>query len=303
MIFAFIYVRGKIMFCNCGYFNNPFLMRSSFGLQFMAPNMFFNNMFFMFSFMSAFRQPLFVPFQIFPNMALLQYQNGQSIFNVPKISQPVVNNPYPVITTPKSEKTEEPEKTEKVKEPEDKTVVKKPKKEKTVNKPDKKPTVTKKELGPEFLSRTKQIAQKLNCDYRDLLAVMNSESGMNSKAVNRTTGATGLIQFMPSTAEGLGTSVEALKNMSPIEQLEFVEKYLSRMKKAAGFAPNDKLSGADLYALIFLPGRAKYEVLTNQNEKYYRPNRGLDLNKDGKITKTELGNHLTKKRVNESIFA
>lgn len=256
--------------------------------------MFLSNIFYIFSCMSAFRRQLSMPFQIFPNGAVFQYPTGPSIFSTPKTTY--INTP--VVTTPKTDKTEEPKKA-------DKTKVKtaKPKKEKHVNKPDKKTVASNKKFGPEFLSRTKEIAKKLNCDYKDLLAVMNSESGMNSKAVNRTTEATGLIQFMPSTAEGLGTSVEALKNMLPTEQLEFVEKYLSKMKRAAGFAPNAKLSGADLYALIFLPDRAKREVLTNQNEKYYRPNRGLDLNKDGKITKAELGNHLTRKRVNESIFA
>jgi hypothetical protein len=37
-------------------------------------------------------------------------------------------------------------------------------------------------------------------------------------------GAVGLIQFMPSTAKGLGTSTEALKKMSAVQQLDFVKK-------------------------------------------------------------------------------
>ncbi len=36
---------------------------------------------------------------------------------------------------------------------------------------------------------------------------MMAESGLNPKVVNRTTGATGLIQFIPKTALGLGTTV------------------------------------------------------------------------------------------------
>ena len=158
-------------------------------------------------------------------------------------------------------------------------------------------------LGPEFLARVKEIAQKINCDYRDLLGVMNSESGLNSKAVNKHGGATGLIQFMPKTAKGLGTTTEALKAMTPIQQLDYVEKFLVQNKKAAGFNSDAKLSGGDLYALVFLPARAKRDVLTSGDEKYYTWNTGLDANKDGKITKLELDQRVASKCVNESIFA
>ena len=40
-------------------------------------------------------------------------------------------------------------------------------------------------------------------------------------------GATGLIQFMPNTAEGLGTSTGELAGMSRARQMHYVEKYLS----------------------------------------------------------------------------
>jgi hypothetical protein len=121
------------------------------------------------------------------------------------------------------------------------------------------------------------------------MAVMNSESGIKHTAVNKKSNATGLIQFMPKTAKGLGTSVDKLKAMSAVQQLDYVEKYLKKQKKAAGFADNHKLSAGELYALVFLPGRAGREVLTTSGEKYYSWNKGLDKNKDGKITKAELG--------------
>ncbi len=165
------------------------------------------------------------------------------------------------------------------------------------------PAKIKAELGPEFLKKVKQIAKNLNCNYKDLLAVMNSESGLNSKAVNPNGGATGLIQFMPSTAAELGTTTEALKNMSPTEQLDYVEKYYLKNKKIAGFNTNEKLDAGDLYALTFLPARAKRETLTVNTESYYRWNKGLDINGDGKISKTELAQRVACRRVNESIFA
>ncbi len=158
-------------------------------------------------------------------------------------------------------------------------------------------------LGPEFLAKVKQIAQRINCDYRDLLGVMNSESGLNSTAVNKNGGATGLIQFMPATAKGMGTTTAALKAMTPLQQLDYVEKFLVQNKKSAGFADSARLSGGDLYSLVFLPGRAKREILTSRGEKYYKHNKGLDLNGDGNITKSELDQRVASKCVNESIFA
>ena len=172
------------------------------------------------------------------------------------------------------------------------------------------PAFEKEKVNPEsgvksddFLTRTKRVAQKVNCDYRDLLSVMNSESGLNPKAVNPNGGATGLIQFMPSTAKELGTSTDALKKMSAVEQLDYVEKYYLNTKKRAGFNSSEKLDAGDLYALTFLPARAKREVLTDSSEIYYTSNKGLDKNNDGKITKTELAQRITSRRVNESIFA
>ncbi len=154
-----------------------------------------------------------------------------------------------------------------------------------------------------FLTKTKQIAKRINCSYKDLLALMNSESGLNEKAVNSSSGATGLIQFMPATAKELGTSTEELRKMTALEQLSYVEKYLVKNKKMAGFKDNEKIGSGELYALVFLPARAKREILTDSTEKYYAANaKALDLNKDGKITKTELAQRLRSHRVNESIF-
>lgn len=160
----------------------------------------------------------------------------------------------------------------------------------------------KNKYGPEFLKKVKEIAQRLNCNYRDLLGVMNSESGIKADKKNPNSSATGLIQFMEKTAKSLGTTTAALRNMSPIEQLDYVEKCISKSKQMAGFAPDAKLSGGQLYALIFLPARAQREVLTSSGEAYYSANRGLDANKDGKITISELDARVKSKYVSDSTF-
>jgi hypothetical protein len=51
---------------------------------------------------------------------------------------------------------------------------------------------------------------------------------LSPSARNKRTNATGLIQFMPATARGLGTNIDALSQMSPQEQLVFVQKYLKQ---------------------------------------------------------------------------
>ena len=161
-------------------------------------------------------------------------------------------------------------------------------------------------LDANFLNKVKEVAKNLNCDYKDLLAVMNSESGLNPKTWNGKT-AVGLIQFTDKSIEelnrvhGLNLTKEKIAQMSPIEQLDLAEKYLM-IAKSYNFAPNARLSAGDLYAITFLPGRANQEVLCRQGEKYYKQNKGLDLNNDGVISKQDLENRLAKKHINESIF-
>jgi len=145
-------------------------------------------------------------------------------------------------------------------------------------------------LSPECDKRIDAISQRLNCNPDDLKAVIYSESGGDPKTVNKTSGATGLIQFMPSTARDLGTSTGAIAQMSAETQLGYVEKYLQRAKSQARFAPDHKLTSGELYALVFMPAKAKQEVMCSAGSKAYRQNSGLDRsnNRDGQITKGDL---------------
>jgi AraC-like DNA-binding protein len=76
-----------------------------------------------------------------------------------------------------------------------------------------------------FQKKLEEVAKRLKVSKADLMGIMKHESGLNPHAVNPYTGATGLIQFMPTTAKRLGTSVQELRNMSAIEQLNYVEKF------------------------------------------------------------------------------
>ena len=64
----------------------------------------------------------------------------------------------------------------------------------------------------EFCAKLQSICNKLQISPEWLLAVMYIESRINPYAVNKYTNATGLIQFMPSTAKSLGTTTAELLN-------------------------------------------------------------------------------------------
>jgi len=145
-----------------------------------------------------------------------------------------------------------------------------------------------KNLGKDFYEKLEQISKNIGCNSKDLLAVMKCESGLNPQAKNKKSNAVGLIQFMPKTAKSLGTTVQDLEKMSAVQQLDYVERYLKNAKNISGLG-NKTLTAGELYALIFMPSKANHEVLTMAGKASYSANIGLDLNKDGQITKNELG--------------
>jgi hypothetical protein len=99
---------------------------------------------------------------------------------------------------------------------------------------------------PGFLDAVKAIEDRLGVDRDALLRIMKHESGLNPQARNPWTSATGLIQFMPNTALGLGTTVNLLLLMTGMQQLPYVEKFYKSFKGKV------KTVG-DLYMVTFLP--------------------------------------------------
>ena len=81
------------------------------------------------------------------------------------------------------------------------------------------------DVAPNFVANVIMYAKELGIDPNWLMLVMYAESGLDPTAVNPYTGATGLIQFMPETAQGLGYSVSAIKGMPAVTQLYLVYKY------------------------------------------------------------------------------
>lgn len=148
---------------------------------------------------------------------------------------------------------------------------------------------------PDFDKKLQNIAKELNVSAKDLTAIMKLESKLDPKARNPYSGATGLIQFMPTTARSLGTSVNDLATMSAVEQLDYVYKYFKMVGVGNG-------SLGDLYMAVFMPkyvGSPDATVLGQQGAegftgKVYDQNRVLDSNKDGVITVADVKQSVAK---------
>lgn len=141
----------------------------------------------------------------------------------------------------------------------------------------------------EFRDRLFEICQILGVEPDYLMACMAFESAETFRPDIRNaagSGATGLIQFMPNTAKGLGTTTEALAAMTAEQQLEYVLAYFLPYKGRLHTL-------ADVYMAILWPagiGKSDDWTLWDQASRptTYRQNAGLDANKDGKITKAEV---------------
>jgi hypothetical protein len=143
-------------------------------------------------------------------------------------------------------------------------------------------------VSPLFKERLLWIANALGCHPNYLMACMAWESGETfSPSVKNAagSGATGLIQFMPATARGLGTTTAALAKMTAEDQLNYVYKYF---RPYAGKLRNL----GDIYMAILWPkgvGQPDHYVLFDKKKwpTGYRQNSGIDTNKDGLVTRAE----------------
>ena len=148
--------------------------------------------------------------------------------------------------------------------------------------------VTRQKHGDAFNEKVIAISNRLRCDPNHLMAVMAFETGASFDPAKKNaagSGATGLIQFMPRTAEGLGTDTASLARMTAVDQLDFVERYLGSIARSR---PLPTLS--DLYMAVLWPaavGKLESHVLFAKPSRTYDQNAGLDVNRDGVITKAE----------------
>ncbi len=141
---------------------------------------------------------------------------------------------------------------------------------------------TRESAEPGFAAALSAVADSLGLDPSYIGAVMSNESGFHPDAVNKDTNATGLIQFMPDTAKLLGTTVQALRSMTAVEQLDYVRAFYAK----TGRAIHRDVPG-DYYMATFLPafvGKPPGFVLARKGQPIYDQNKGLDADGDGTLT-------------------
>jgi hypothetical protein len=137
-----------------------------------------------------------------------------------------------------------------------------------------------------FIDKLQSVSSNLGIDPNWLMAVMWKESTLNPAAVNPKSGASGLIQFMPATATGLGTTTENIRKMDSVAQLDLVKRFYAPYR----YALNDYPS---LYLATFFPvalGKSDTWVLKSDTISASRvalQNPIIDLNGDQQITVEE----------------
>lgn len=142
--------------------------------------------------------------------------------------------------------------------------------------------------------KIRELAKEINVSSEWLYKLFYKEARLNPYATNPISGAQALIQFMPSTAKNLGTSVEELSEMSVEKQLPFIKLYLERINPSLKFD-----SFTDLYMAVFYPYYIGAddacvigsEVSPNYVEKVAKQNRGIDKNKNNSITVGEFAEY------------
>lgn len=139
-----------------------------------------------------------------------------------------------------------------------------------------------------FERKVREIAHQLKVAPEWLMAVMYSESKFDASVKNyKGSGATGLIQFMPAAASELNVSLKRLGMMSHDQQMEYVFMYLQNVRERYG----DFQSLTDLYLAILYPKAINqdycYTLYAKPSQSYHQ-NSGLDENKDGRVTISDI---------------
>ena len=145
----------------------------------------------------------------------------------------------------------------------------------------------------EFRNKVEEVADNLEIKPEHLATVMSFETQhtFSPSSFNKDSSATGLLHFMDDTAINLGTTTDELKNMSRVEQMDYVERYLSGQGKGIRNQVGKMNSLLDVYLAVLSPARVGIEdnpLVFMRGYNTYKANIGLDLNKDNYILKNEV---------------
>lgn len=148
-------------------------------------------------------------------------------------------------------------------------------------------------VSPEFKTKMIAVSGRLGVQPNHLMAAMAVETGgtFDPSVPNQQSGATGLIQFTQIAVDDLNRSfnldisLDKLRHMTGVEQLDYVEKHLRRQISIYG----NLTTLEDVYMAILWPkaiSQPNNYPLFDRGSIQYKQN-PLDSNNDGQVTKAE----------------
>jgi len=144
-------------------------------------------------------------------------------------------------------------------------------------------------VSPEFRARVLGISPSLGCDPNHLMACMAAETNGRFKPDMRTdNGEVGLIRFDSRMAGMVGTSPAILTRMTAVQQLDFVERYLSRFLDKTSSLQGLAVAIGWPLGFLYSDETAIYEP--GYGSRLYFEAMGLDTSKE--ITKKDLYNRV-----------
>ena len=146
-------------------------------------------------------------------------------------------------------------------------------------------------VSPEFKAKVIKICKNLDISPDHLMTCMAFETGETFRPdIKNGAGSSGigLIQFMAQTAKDvLKTSTKELAAMSAVKQLDYVENYFKNIQRV-----HTQLNSLEAVYFAILDsngiGKADDVIMFKDGTKEYKGNKGLDKNKDKKITVGEV---------------
>lgn len=168
-------------------------------------------------------------------------------------------------------------------------------------------------FSPSFYKKLIKISNKVGLKPEDILLIMAHESGLKPSA-GHSAGASGLVQVMPETLKNTGFKgdVKQFRSLDVENQLDYIGNLISGQvnyaKKVLGRNPDSaveyflcnfwgaalqlpEVKNKDPNAVIVYsePTQQRYKGISlNQEKAAYNQNKGLDVDKDGKITYGDL---------------
>lgn len=142
--------------------------------------------------------------------------------------------------------------------------------------------------NPAFNEELRRVAQEMGATPQSLVDVFWAESSMRPTQKHATETSSGLIQIIKDRASEIGTTPEAIRAMSPVEQLTPILDYFKLVKRQNPGLDYSNPEHVDM--AVFSPGSvgkpygSTMYARDQGNPNNYLKNKAVDANDDKKIT-------------------